>query len=232
MLDTRIRSLESALALGQLTTGNGQPSSPSRMDSVFVEEQHAESAGVPSSPMDMWNPTGSISRRSSILSSSEEAFESFMCEKDIVEVLVNPQSKCSTACTCACHRKSSSRTPEYLDLVLGSMFTGYKGSPQGSRSCDAKTCLKQSLRTSVASVMYMFPRWWIWNLAISMRFAPEYQFRVLRVRSKSDPVFKALTALKLPSVRKMIQLGHASVLDVNEDGQSLLTVRYSAKACV
>jgi hypothetical protein len=209
-----------------MATLNVGPTLSSQITSVDIEEKQAESDGIPSSPAEMWNPVHSLSDSSSVVGYRNSA-PTLVCDQEVVEILVNPESKCSLACSCACHYKYSARTPKLLDRAIGSIFVGYQGNPQGSFACDSKECIRQSLKHSLSSVTYMFPSWWMWRWAISFKVAPEYQLRVLRVRAKTDPIFKALSALKLRTVRNMLQDGEASVLDTNEDGQSLLTVSHT-----
>ncbi|KAI1123702.1 ankyrin repeat-containing domain protein [Nemania abortiva] len=225
-LDFRVQQLESTMTafLSKVAIMNDSTTHLSQIESLNMEEQYAESIGPSASASQMWNPIGSISERSSIVGYGNRPL-ALGQDQDVTEVLVSPQNRCPPACSCVCHRKFkwSTKTPQLLDRALGSLFVGYQASPQCSVPCDSKSCIKQSKRNSTFSVTYIFPNWWMRRWAISFTAAPEYQLRVLRIRSRTDPVFKALSALNLPAVRKMLQDGRASVLDVNEDGQSLLT---------
>lgn len=53
---------------------------------------------------------------------------------------------------------------------------------------------------------------------------PEPVLRILRICSNDSEIFKAVRRQDISRIRKLIVDGKASVRDVNEEGESLITV--------
>ena len=134
---------------------------------------------------------------------------------------------CRAPCSCSCHIKTRLKTPSILDYVLGLLFITYNSRPLTSMSgkCNLSSCRKQGLST--AEITYTFPRWFIQRMiAIKVKsMGPELILRVSRIRPKNAAIFLALENNNVEIARELLTAGEASVLDVNQEGQSLIHVR-------
>ena len=131
---------------------------------------------------------------------------------------------CGSFCSCACHKMSQIRSPGLFDRLLGSIFIGYDALPLVTKPCNSSRCAKGNVSSTVVS--YIFPRWFI-NCVVMLQTrppTPEPVLRILRIRPNDSEIFKALRNQDISKVRRMIADGNASVRDVNEDGESLITV--------
>ena len=135
---------------------------------------------------------------------------------------------CCSFCTCSCHKQIRLKSPNFLKNVLGLVFVGYTSIPLASapRTCDLPSCRRQG--ESVVTITYVFPLWLIQRtMTIKLQGkGPELLLRVRRVRPNDAAIFLALENNNLMIVRRLLAAGEASILDVNEDGQSLLHVSY------
>ena len=78
------------------------------------------------------------------------------------------------------------------------------------------------------TITYVFPLWVVQRtMVIKLQGkGPELLLRVRRVRPNNATIFLALENNDLKAVKRLLAAGEASILDVNEDGQSLLHVSY------
>lgn len=131
---------------------------------------------------------------------------------------------CGPFCSCACHKMSQLRSPRLFDRLLGSVFIGYEALPLATKPCNSSSCTRGKVSRTVVS--YIFPRWFL-NCVVLLQTrppAPEPVLRILRVRPNNSEIFKALRIQDLAKIRELITEGKASVRDVNEEGESLITV--------
>ena len=117
---------------------------------------------------------------------------------------------CCSFCTCSCHKQIRLKSPNFLKNILGLVFVGYTSVPLVStpQTCDLASCRRQG--ESATTITYVFPLWFVQRTMI-VKFqgkGPEFENNNLEV------------------VKKLLVAGEASILDVNEDGQSLLHVSY------
>ena len=142
------------------------------------------------------------------------------------------QDLCDTDCACACHRRNSIRSPNFLNTVLGNLFINYQVCPWSSQVCNKPSCGNKSSRVTYT---YAFPRWLmhrilVMNLSFSHRQGPEMNLRIWRVRSLQDNVFHNLRNLRgtedeiIIYLDKLLDKGLASLLDVSPDGMTCLHV--------
>ena len=131
---------------------------------------------------------------------------------------------CRSFCPCACHKEKYLRSPSFLDKTFGSLFVGFNSVPFLGKSCDDRCC--QQSAVSRVNVAYMFPAWFLeWIVTMKMRSPGlDVQLKAVRVRPNDSEIFSAVTGLDRSRVREILADGHASILDVNEEGESLLTV--------
>lgn len=148
-------------------------------------------------------------------------------------------SHCGSDCCCSCHRRSGFRSPSLLDNVLGSLSVGYHASPWTTPTCNSPCCRH---RFKKFTYIHAFPQWLsnrilLAHLAYSQSKGPELCFRMLRVRSTDSDIFRLFGGPRqadeviMTGVRRMFDNGEASVLDVDEEGASVLRVRLHWSKC-
>ena len=131
---------------------------------------------------------------------------------------------CGSFCPCTCHKKKQFKSPTFFNQVLGSLFVGYSALPYLTTPCDSHLCRR--VTGSTVDVLYVFPNWFL-NRIVSMKLrkpGPDLQLKTLRVCPYNSEIFSAVTCQDTFKVRAMLVDGSASILDVNEEGESLLTV--------
>lgn len=127
-------------------------------------------------------------------------------------------------CPCVCHKKKYLKSPTFINQIFGSLFIGYNTLPFGNTSCGSHCCKRDAVPT--IDVSYIFPVWLL-DRIVSVKMCSsglDLRLRVLRVRSNDSEIFSAVAYHDTSKVRDMLADGRASVLDVNEEGESLLTV--------
>ena len=120
------------------------------------------------------------------------------------------------------------KSPNFLKNVLGVVSVGYTSIPLASapQACGLPSCRRRG--ESAFTITYVFPLWFVQRTLI-IKFqerGPELLLRVRRVRPSDAAIFLALEDNNLKIVKRLLAKGEASILDVNEDGQSLLHVSY------
>ena len=131
---------------------------------------------------------------------------------------------CGPFCSCVCHKVKQFRSPGLFDRLLGSFFIGYDSLPLVAKPCNSSHCARGNVSRTVVS--YMFPRWFL-NCIVMLQTrppTPEPVLRILKIRPNNSEIFKALRSQDISRIRRMIVDGEASVRDVNEEGESLITV--------
>lgn len=168
--------------------------------------------------------------RLSVVQTSDIAVDKADRPQDTVWIHLSPFAKCSNvSCTCVCHRQTRRRTPKALELVLGSLFIGYSSLPFIKPACDTIGCRS---RVSASTISYAFPRWFInyklLFMAMSKPYSgPELLFRVLRPRPNGSRIFTAAIVGRLSMLKRILEEGSGSLMDVDENGSSVLLVRIS-----
>ena len=142
-------------------------------------------------------------------------------------------SQCGSNCCCSCHRRSRFRSPNLLGNVIGSHSVGYHTSPWAAPTCHSPSCRHHS---RMFTYSYAFPQW-LWNrillahLAYSQNRGLDLCLRLLRVRPSNSHIislFRGYAQLDgdiTAEVKRLFDNGEASVLDVDENGTSVLCVR-------
>ena len=142
-------------------------------------------------------------------------------------------SQCGSNCCCSCHRRSRFRSPSLLGNVIGSFSVRYHASPWAAPTCNSPSCRHHS---RMSTYTYAFPQW-LWNrillahLAYSQSRGPELCVRLIRVRPNDSDIIRFFHGADhfyedvTTKVKRLFDNGEASVLDVDENGTSVLCVR-------
>ena len=135
------------------------------------------------------------------------------------------RNSCGSHCDCTCHRKFRFRSPDFLDSVFGTLFLGYQASPWFSQGCRNGRC-----RRSSTKLQYMFPKWFVkrsvaLTIACSQPKGPELILRVLRLRPNNALVFFCAQYGYLDELKRLLENGKASLLDIDGYNRTALHVR-------
>ena len=116
--------------------------------------------------------------------------------------------------------------------MLGSLFFGYKGVLRCITRCDTEGCNARS--NFKGFVYFTFPRWML-DITLSMKLqsqGPELLIRCLRHRQyQVTPAFQLFALGHYDQVKGLLLTGQASVLDIEENGFSLLHVIRILNCC-
>ena len=137
---------------------------------------------------------------------------------------------CNVNCRCSCHKKGSLKSPNFLKTILGSIMVGYNAIPGLAQRCNDPSCKGQSTNITYT---YAFPEWFVsrvvhFNFKNEQLRGPELCLRVVRVRPNNANIFIAVEddrqEVALEHTKRLLLAGKASVLDVDPDGESVLSV--------
>ena len=137
---------------------------------------------------------------------------------------------CNVNCRCACHKKSSLKSPKFLMTLLGSIMVGYNAIPGLAQRCNDSSCKGHSTNITYT---YTFPEWFVsrvlyFNFKNEQLRGPELCLRVARVRPFTTDIFLVMGDDRdenaLQQTKRLLLAGEASVLDVDPRGDSLLVV--------
>ena len=134
---------------------------------------------------------------------------------------------CTLVCFCSCHKRTRLRTPSILRSVLGSIVLGFESLPLVAQTCDDEACRNHA--TTSITMDLALPQWFLHRIITiratsELKRGPELLLRVLRVRSLDSPIFGALRRGNTEIIKRLLEKGDASVLDVAENGTSILNV--------
>ena len=135
--------------------------------------------------------------------------------------------RCKPGCPCCCHRKSFFKSPYAWKRAIGCLFIGYAALPMISGSCDTIGC--QSRLVIDFQALYIFPSWLIsgaihMTIELAKTRGPELVLRYLRIRPLVSQFFQSALKVDTSHSMNLIAAGAGSVLDISEDGNSLVTV--------
>ena len=150
-----------------------------------------------------------------------------------ISVLNLSQNSCNSSCQCACHRRHSFRSPNFLNSILGSLFVAYEPSPWSTQACDIPSCQKRSQKLTYT---YAFPRWFlhrvlIMNIMSVHKQGPEFVLRMMRIRHYGGNIFWNSPKTRrhekkyIQQVERWMDRGLLSIMDVSTDGHTHLHVR-------
>ena len=143
-----------------------------------------------------------------------------------VSAIRHVQDPCEADCRCTCHSYTQLRNPKVLSTLLGFLLIRFRSFKSLQQSCNDERC---RARVSSATCVYAFPHWLL-DRVISLTYSyemakgPELVLRVMRVRTfpnkwiMPDPYYDR----NVEEVKHLLDVGKASVLDVDEKGYTLL----------
>jgi hypothetical protein len=203
-----------------------------------VEEMlRAQSAQVQASQLAQIGPLYDMgppnSRRRLSRTSSKDSVPQMPARSEAVGFrLTQYATVCRPGCLCACHSQRKSKTPGFMDRMLGQLFVGYAGMPLLSQPCDTDTCDKSQVPH--VSFEYWFPLGFCWAQIIRLQLAyqpnigPQISLSTLRrVPDSAQCVSYALEG-NIEGLKILFKHGLASPRDVSSTrGYSILRVGLS-----
>ena len=140
------------------------------------------------------------------------------------------RSSC-VACGYPDSRQLNLKSPNFLNSILGSLFVGYRVLPWSKQACDHIDCRQDS---TTLTYTYIFPQWLLNRVFFSKMVynssrGPELCLRVMRVRPNDADIFLVLGTYvphssRLDHMKRLLNDGKGSVLDVLANNQSMLRV--------
>lgn len=129
---------------------------------------------------------------------------------------------CRSFCCCSCHQVQQGYVSGYgVFEISGFHFLNF------GNSCDVVSC-KGPIRLSI-KVGICLPKWFarrmlsLWFTSTPLH-GPELLLRVPRMVSNDSPIIKALEEGNFASFKMLVADGQGSPYDVDQDGNSFLTV--------
>ena len=139
---------------------------------------------------------------------------------------------CDLNCACKCHVSRQLRAPEALSKAFGRGYVQTAGSPILGTPCDTKSCKAHAAPR--ISVKYILPPW-LASRMILMWFTssppcgPELLLRFPRVIEFKNAAFEAIRSRNIEALKFAITNGDCTPCDVDESGNTLLSVRTAIK---
>ena len=145
--------------------------------------------------------------------------------------------KCSSYCSCACHRRYTAKSPQLLNLFFGMLFGGYVGLPMVTPPCDVRSC-NQRAHPAVMAV-YSFPHWLLarvvyLSVKLSTYEGPQFSLRISRVIDGASNVFHFIEYDRIDELKEVLRQRTFSPFDISHNtGFSILMVgrRNPFQAC-
>ena len=126
--------------------------------------------------------------------------------------------RCTSKCTCICHRRIAQRSSKRLQYFFGSLFLGYSGIPIITPACDSASCISRS--SPVLRVMYIFPPWMVSRAILSTAKVSTSQGLELNIRmshaiSPSSRIFNFSVKGNVDGMRDLLQRRVGSPYDLD-----------------
>lgn len=143
----------------------------------------------------------------------------FITSEQTLKFRLYQPGRCNLFCKCCCHKKRQTRSPNFLDKIIGSFFVGYTGLPLLSQTCNVPECRKQS--NLEARIFYSFPAWIVkrkimMNISFHQPEGFELCLETPRVVPDNAGIFSTVQWGTLDQLRYFLQSGRkASVLDTS-----------------
>ncbi|KAK7755954.1 hypothetical protein SLS62_001896 [Diatrype stigma] len=149
-------------------------------------------------------------------------------ENRVYQVEAMVQGRCPPLCKCQCHKIQTSRSPDFISNLVGRLVLSYNTVPiWGKPSCTLRTCRRVPKKS--AKINYTFPSWVLKRAVhISLSAANTrslgLQIDFPRIIPSNSKVIFAIRDGLLVTLLFFIDAGMASLIDVDENGVSLLTI--------
>ena len=135
------------------------------------------------------------------------------------------QDACNTSCRCSCHSINQIRSPKLLHAFLGSFFLSYRSYPSLKQACGVRC----RARAGGTTCVYAFPPLlleWVISVSYSCALAkgPELLLRMMRRTDFGiiNALFEGCQSFALKEIKRMLDCGEASVLDIDKYGYTIL----------
>lgn len=135
------------------------------------------------------------------------------------------QDSCNTGCHCPCHSNNRIRSPKLLRNILGSFFLSYRTYPSPKQACGVRC----RARASGIACSYTFPPLLlerVISIIYSCALAKGSELLLRLMRKRSSDIFVSLLrapeSYALPELKRMLDYGETSVLDIDKNGLTML----------
>jgi ankyrin repeat protein len=132
--------------------------------------------------------------------------------------------RCSTSCSCLCHRPYQLSTPSALVPLLGHLSVNYAGQAFVKVPCNEKKCRRR--KDSAAKMTYRFPPWVlarVIHMAVSSSVLnTKVNLNTMRVLPDTAEVFSVISNGDLNRLRNMFKSGEASIYDISRSNWTLV----------
>ena len=137
-----------------------------------------------------------------------------------------PETSCDDFCHCPCHTIQIFKSPRLFENILGNLIIAYRTFPSARQSCRDFRC---QARAGETTCIYTFPPW-LHGLALSITYRytlaqrPELLLRVMLKRDFGfiDLLLTLPEAKILGTMKEMLDSGKLSVVDIDENGETVL----------
>lgn len=147
-----------------------------------------------------------------------------------IPATVHLRQGCAKFCMCRCHKKTSLKSPTWMQQLVGALFIGYTAIPTLT-TCNERMCIKR--QDEVITVSYYFPFWFVqWAISLRCRWTPKngcmISVRTPRVVSRNSAQCVLIQNGNVTGMQKLFEQGLASPFDVAVGlGRSCLQVSYN-----
>lgn len=137
--------------------------------------------------------------------------------------------RCSSSCSCICHRPYQLSTPSFLTHLVGHLSVNYAGQAFVKVQCNEKKCRRRN--ESAARMTYRFPNWAldrVVHMALSSTaLNTKVNLNTLRVLPDSAEVFAVMSRGDVDKFRNMFKAGQASIYDVSRLNWTLIHTAFT-----
>jgi hypothetical protein len=127
------------------------------------------------------------------------------------------RTACTPWCSCICHKKTTLKTPSFMERLLGSLFIGYSGIPRLRPKCNEHSCHLES--QPLLYITYFFPAWFLartMSLMISTipLAGPLVSLKMQRAVPGDAEIFVCAKTGNIDKMKSLFRQGLASPNDV------------------
>ncbi|KIX06929.1 uncharacterized protein Z518_04905 [Rhinocladiella mackenziei CBS 650.93] len=137
--------------------------------------------------------------------------------------------RCSSSCSCVCHRPYQLSTPSFLSQLIGHLSVNYAGQAFVKVPCNERNCRKR--KESAARMTYRFPNW-AWDRVVHMALSStalntKVNLNTMRVLPDSAEVFSVISKGDINKLRDMFKFGQSSIYDVSRSSWTLVHTAFT-----